>query len=92
MTPAILSVFRSAVTGSDGLVDAGYLAMFWVMAAVIMLIPFMGTMAAVEMWFDPLHKFDAKGLGIGVGGVCTGFGVAIGAVGVFRAGDRTRVS
>jgi len=82
------SVFRSAITGADGTVDAGYLALFWIMAAVITMIPFMGIMTAVAMWFDPAHKFDVQGLGIGVGSACGGFGVAIGAVGAFRAGDK----
>lgn len=83
-------VFRSAITGDDGRVDAGYLALFWLMAVVITAIPFMCVFTAVAMWIDPASKFDVQGLGIGIGGVCTGFGVAVGAVGAFRLGDKPR--
>ncbi len=85
-----MNVFRSAVKGSDGEVDAGYLALFWIMTVVITVIPFMCVFAAVAMWLDILHKFDVQALGIGIGSVCTGFGVAVGAVGAFRAGDKPR--
>ena len=84
------SVFRSAIRGNDGEVDAGYLALFWIMAVVITAIPFMCIFAMVAMWLDPEHKFDVQGLGIGIGSVCTGFGVAVGAVGAFRMGDKDR--
>lgn len=84
------SVFRSAITGDDGSIDAGYLSLYWIMTVVITAIPFMCVFAMVAMWIDPEHKFDVQGLGIGIGSVCTGFGVAVGAVGAFRAGDKPR--
>lgn len=87
-----MSIFRSAITGDDGLVDAGYLSLFWIMAVVITAIPFMCLFTAVAMWLDPAHKFDVQALGIGIGGVCTGFGVAVGAVGAFRLGDKPRAN
>jgi len=83
-----VSVFRSAITGDDGQVDAGYLALFWIMFVVITAIPFMCLMTGLSMWLEPSHKFDVQALGIGVGSVCTGFGVAVGAVGAFRMGDK----
>lgn len=84
------SIFRSAVTGEDGAVDAGYLSLYCIMAVVITAIPFMCIFTAVAMWLDPEHKFDVQALGIGIGSVCTGFGVAVGAVGAFRLGDKDR--
>lgn len=84
-------IFRSAVTGSDGEIDSGYLAMFWGMVIVLNAIPFMCVFAAIGMWLDPVHKFDVQGLGIGIGSVCGGFGVFLGAVGAFRMGDRERM-
>lgn len=84
------SIFRSAIEGDDGRVDAGYLALFWIMAVVITAIPFMCTFTAIAMAIDPFHKFDVQGLGIGIGSVCGGFGVAVGAVGAFRLGDKRR--
>ncbi len=82
------SIFRSAITNESGIVDAGYLSLFWIMAVVIMAIPFMCVFTAAAMWLDPLHEFDVQSLGIGIGSVCTGFGVAVGAVGAFRLGDK----
>ncbi len=86
------SIFRSAVTGDDGDIDSGYLAAYAIMAVVITAIPFMCIFAAIAMWLDPLHVFDVQSLGIGIGSVCTGFGVAIGAVGAFRLGDKPAVA
>lgn len=82
-------IFRSAITGEDGQVDAGYLALFWVLVLVVGAIPVMcvGTLAA--MYFDAHHVFKAQELGVGIGAVCTGFAAAIGGVGLFRAGDKT---
>ena len=84
------SVFRSAISGPDSEVDAGYLALYAIMAVVITVIPLI-TVATI--WFaalDPLHKLDVQALGIGIGSICGGFGVAVGAVGAFRAGDKPR--
>ena len=83
------SVFRSAVTGS-GDIDAGYLAMYCVMVAVIGAIPIMCVGSLWAMHLDPTHQFHVQDLGIGVGAVCGGFATAIGAVGLFRMGDKER--
>ena len=86
-----MSVFRSAITDPvDGTVDAGYLALFWVMTVTVSTIPVMLGLAAFAMYLDPAHEFPVQDLGIGIGAVCTGFGVACGAVGAFRAGDKPR--
>ena len=84
------SIFRSAVTGEDGEIDAGYLAMFVIMAVVAAAIPFMCIATIVAMVLTTDHHFSAQELGIGIGSVCTGLGVAIGAVGAFRMGDKPR--
>jgi hypothetical protein len=79
------SVFRSAITGSDGEVDAGYLAMFWLMAVVIGIIPII---VGVALW----KGSNVQDLGVAVGSICGGFGVAVGAVGAFRMGDKPHPS
>lgn len=84
------SIFRSAITGDDGTVDPGYLAIYGVMFAVLGVIPFMCLIAAIAMFLDPAHTADLQGLGIGIGSLCTGAGVVIGAVGAFRMGDKGR--
>lgn len=86
-----MSVFRSAIQGDDGEVDPGYLAMYVVMAVVAGAIPVMCIGTIAEMIFSAEHHFHGQDLGIGIGSVCTGLGVAVGAVGAFRLGDKPRV-
>jgi len=85
-----MNLFDSAVRGTDGEVDAGYLALFCLMVVVLGVIPLMCLGALVQMWKSPTHLFDVQSLGIGVGAVCTGFAAAIGGVGAFRMGDKPR--
>lgn len=82
------SVFRSAITNDDGDVDSGYLAMFVLMIMVTGAIPLMCIGAFIAMWLAPDHRFAVQDLGIGIGAVCGGFATAIGAIGVFRMGDK----
>ncbi len=86
------SIFRSAITDGNGDVDAGYLAMFALMALVVGAIPIMVIGAFLAMWFDPTHEFNVKDLGIGIGAVCGGFATAAGGIGMFRAGDKPRTT
>ena len=86
------SVFRSAVEGSDGEVDAGYLALFWTMAATVSAIPWI---AGVGGWVAMRDATQAgailQNVGVAIGAICTGAGVVIGAVGAFRMGDKPRL-
>lgn len=82
------SIFRSAVTNDDGEIDSGYLAMFVLMVMVTGSIPLMIVGALISMWLAPDHKFAVQELGFAIGAVCGGFATAIGAVGVFRMGDK----
>lgn len=77
----MMNVFRSAITGTDGEVDAGYLALFWTMCVVLTAIPFM---CAMTIWYG----FDPKELGTGIGFVAGGFATVAGAIGMFRMGDK----
>jgi hypothetical protein len=89
MAPRNLSIFRSTILGADGLVDAGYLALFWTMAATVSAIPFMllvGGIAAYNQHDKAAEIIQATGVAIGA--ICTGAGVVIGAVGAFRMGDK----
>lgn len=85
-----MSIFSSAITGADGQVDAGYLAMFAVMLIVMGAVPSMCIGTFLAMWYAPDHRFDVQSLGVGIGAVCGGFATAIGAVGLFRAGDKEK--
>lgn len=86
----IKSVFRGAITDRDGLIDSGYLGAFFVMAVVVGAVPFMCLLSAFTLYFSPTHSVDVQALGVGIGAVCAGFATAIGAVGLFRMGDRPR--
>ncbi len=79
------SVFRGAITGSDGETDAGYLALFWLMAVITGTIPILCLTAAVASFRLPEQAAAIlQGVGIGIGSVCGGFGVALGALRQFR--------
>jgi asparagine N-glycosylation enzyme membrane subunit Stt3 len=87
----IRNIFVSAVSGEDGRIDAGYLALFWTMFATINAIPVVLVMAGYAI--SKLDDFVKAGeiiqqTGVAIGAICTGAGVVIGAVGAFRAGDK----
>ena len=87
------SVFRSAVTGADGLVDAGYLALFWTMCFTVSAIPFLLIVCGFAVHHKPeLSAEIVQATGIAIGAICTGAGVVIGAVGAFRMGDKPHVT
>ncbi len=86
--------FASAITGDDGRVDAGYLALFWTMFTVlnaIWIILAMGGYAVAKL----TDMKEAGGIllqvGAAIGACCTGSALVIGAVGAFRMGDKPRV-
>jgi hypothetical protein len=81
-----LNVFRSAVTGSDGSINVGYLSLFWIMIIVLNVIPWMCVFTAIDA-FGYDRPFDVRSLGYGVGAVCAGFSTALGALGIFLWGD-----
>lgn len=83
-----MSVFQSAIRGEDGEVDAGYLAMYVITMIVLGAIPAMVAGSVLAAVLSPEHRFAVQDLGIGIGSVCTGYGVALGAVGLFKAGDK----
>lgn len=87
-----MSVFRAAISTTDESVDPGYLALFWalvgwsVSGAVILAMGIVGTIRATPAEVGPL----LQNLGIALGAISTGFGVVVGAVGAFRAGDKDK--
>lgn len=86
-----MSVFRSAVTGTDGSVDPGYLALFW--ALVGWSIASLGLLAAglfVVFWKSGEPGAAIQNTGVALGAVSGGFATVVGAVGLFRAGDKPR--
>lgn len=85
------SVFRAAIDDGAGSVDAGYLALFWTMAATVSAIPVLLIVAGLAVHHGPDKAAEIiQAAGIAIGAVCTGAGVVIGAVGAFRMGDKPR--
>jgi len=82
------SVFHSAVKNKEGEVDPGYLAVFWTLVAWSLhnvVILGLATWAMKNGVTDPGALIQNTGIALGAN--ATGFGVVIGAVGLFRAGD-----
>ncbi len=80
--------FLSSVIGSDGSVDPGYLAMavgvtVWLTCELGILIIGAGALAATRD-----HAATLQALGIALGAASTGFATMLGAVGLFRWGDK----
>ncbi len=85
-----MSVFRSAIQGDDGRVDAGYLALFWTMAVTVGVIPIVAFVGVYVAYRNPDKAGEVlQQTGVAIGAICTGAGVVIGAVGAFRLGDKT---
>lgn len=86
-----MNVFRSAIDGGDGMVDAGYLALFWTMTVTVGVIPLVVAVGGLAAYYNPKDAAAIiQSTGIAVGAICTGAGAVIGAVGLFRAGDKPR--
>jgi hypothetical protein len=64
--------------------DVGLVMVAWLGVIVLGAIPCLVVGAYLSMYFDILHKFDGQGLGVAIGSVCGGFGVALGALGAYR--------
>ena len=86
-----MSLFRSAVTGRDGSVDAGYLAIFWTFASTVTMIP----VVSAFCFFLTLRIPDKApeiitGLAMVIGALGVQCAAVIGAVGMYRMGDKER--
>ena len=87
-----MSVFRSAITGADGSVDPGYLALFWAMVGwSVSTVVLLGS-GAMAVWFKSGEPGTViQNTGTALGAVSVGFATVIGAVGAFRMGDKPRI-
>lgn len=90
-----MSVFREAISDGAGSVDAGYLAMYWALIgwSVSGLFILMAGMLAIWRSPNDAASFAQVGaviqnIGIAIGAISTGFAAVVGAVGLFRAGDK----
>jgi hypothetical protein len=80
-------IFQSAITEEDGkTVNAGYLALAVVMLIVLGAVPCTLLLAAVQLKVK--HDVNLQDVGVSIGAICTGFGVVLGALGMFLKGDK----
>lgn len=84
-------IFRSAITDENGDVDVGYLALIWGLigwAIAVMTVLSVGVFVA---WFEAkTGAATIQSMGVAVGAVSGGFATMLGAVGLFRLGDKPR--
>lgn len=83
-------IFRSAISGDDGEVDAGYLSMFWALVgwSVNNLIILAIAALLARKATDGAALVQATGVALGAN--AGGFAAVLGAVGLFRMGDKPR--
>ena len=81
-------IFRSAITGSDGSVDPGYLGLYMVMLVVLGAIPSALLLVTIRMFLVADHPLDLTGIAAIIGAAGVTFGSAAVGVGVFRRGDQ----
>lgn len=98
--------FASAVRGTDGEVDTGYLIMFvgsffssLAIVLAVLAIPALVVGAWMAMYLRPDHVFEINGLGsamqailLGIAGVLTGLGTVCAAGGYFRGKDKDQTN
>lgn len=83
-TPTSAGVLKQITTEADNQThDFGLVAMTLVLAMVLGSIPWILVQSLVaQVW--PEHKFDAMGVGTAIGAICSGFALALGALGAYR--------
>jgi hypothetical protein len=78
-------VWQQMTTEADNQTkDVGLVSVAWIGVMVLGAIPLLIILTAWQVWIDPAHKFDPQPLGVAIGAICTGFGVALGALGAYR--------
>jgi len=84
-------IFRSAITDAQGDVDVGYLALIWGLIGWGVSVGVVLTVGAFTAWRTPKDGAGIiQAMGIAVGTVSGGFATMLGAVGLFRFGDKER--
>lgn len=90
-----MNVFREAISDGAGSVDAGYLAMYWALIGWSVGGIFILAVGMLAVWRapnDPASFAQVGGviqnIGVALGAISTGFAAVVGAVGLFRAGDK----
>ena len=78
-------VFKQITTEADNQThDFGLVAMAGIAIAVLGAIPWILIQGVAAQMYEPLHKFDPQGVGVAIGAICGGFGVALAALGTYR--------
>lgn len=84
-------IFRSAITDENGDVDVGYLSLMWGLVGWGVALSVVLCIGVRSAWTQPESSADVvKAIGDSIIGISAGFAAMLGAVGLFRAGDKQR--
>lgn len=84
-------IFRSAITDENGDVDVGYLSLMWGLVGWGVALSVVLCIGVRSAWTQPESSADVvKAIGDSIIGISAGFAAMLGAVGLFRAGDKPR--
>jgi len=85
-----VSNYDEAIRGDDGRVDSGYLAMYWAMRGWAYSSAAIVAMGIYALWKATPSELGAiiQNVGIALAAVAGAFATVVGAVGLFRAGDK----
>lgn len=84
-------IFRSAITDANGDVDVGYLALIWGLIGWGVAVAVSLVIAVFASWRSPDRAAEVlTAMGGAIGFVSGGFATMLGAVGLFRFGDKER--
>jgi hypothetical protein len=82
-------IFRSAITDENGDVDVGYLALIWGLIGWGVAVGVVLTAGGFSVYRHPDKAAEIiQSIGVAVGAVSGGFATMLGAVGLFRMGDK----
>lgn len=80
-------IVLSALTGTDGTINPGYLVLFRSGRAVIIVIFLMVSGSFLEMGLSHTHTFRVDVLGIAIGAVLGAYGLVLGGIAAYLWGD-----
>lgn len=84
-------IFRSAITDASGDVDVGYLSLIWGLVGWGLAVGVVLVVGIFSSWRTPKEAAAiVQAIGVAIAGISGGFATMLGAVGLFRLGDRER--
>lgn len=86
-------IFRSAITDANGDVDVGYLSLIWGLVGWGLAVGVVLVVGLFSAWRTPKEAAAIlQAIGVATAAISGGFATMLGAVGLFRMGDRDRAA